>query len=181
MHAAALTDLPAWARVSPTRMRHIERVTALLTLWATQMHVDQAEATQWLDAGRWHDALRDAPESELRSIVGDPTMHPALLHGPAAAIRLREGGERRHDVLEAIAHHTVGHPDWSRTGRALYMADYLEPGRPFARTERAFLAAQVPHDFTGTFREVVRDRLQWSLRESVELHAQTIDLWNSIR
>ena len=181
MHGAASIELPAWARVSATRVRHIERVTGLLTLWATQMRVDAAEATRWLDAGRWHDALRDAPEPELRSVVGDSQMHPALLHGPAAANRLRGDGETRDDVLEAIAHHTIGHPGWSRTGRALYMADYLEPGRPFARTERAFLAAQVPHDFTGTFREVVRARLQWSIRESVELHPQTVDLWNSVR
>jgi len=181
MHGAASIELPGWARVSASRVRHIERVTTLLTVWATQMRVDHAEATQWVDAARWHDALRDAPEPELRSIVGDPVMHPALLHGPAAAIRLRDGGERREDVLEAIAHHTVGHAGWSRTGRALYMADYLEPGRPFAQSERAFLAAQVPHDFTGAFREVVRDRLAWSIRESLELHAQTIDLWNSIR
>ena len=181
MPGAASIELPGWARVSPNRVRHIERVTALLTLWAAQMGVDQAEAIQWLDAGRWHDALRDAPEPELRAIVGDPAMHAALLHGPAAAIRLRDDGERREDVLEAIAHHTVGHPEWSRTGRALYMADYLEPGRPFARTERAFIAAQVPHDFRGAFREVVRNRLEWSVRESVELHGQTIELWNSVR
>jgi HD superfamily phosphohydrolase YqeK len=84
-------------------------------------------------------------------------------------------------VLTAIAHHTIGHAEWTRTGRALYMADYLEPGRPFARTERAFLAAQVPRDFSGVFREVVRDRLQWSIRERVELHPRTIELWNSIR
>ena len=181
MHGAASIELPSWARVSPARIAHIERVTALLSQWAGQMQVAQAEATEWLDAGRWHDALRDAPEVELRRVVRDATMHAALLHGPAAAIRLRDDGEDREGVLTAIAHHTIGHAEWTRTGRALYMADYLEPGRPFARTERAFLAAQVPRDFSGVFREVVRDRLQWSIRERVELHPRTIELWNSIR
>jgi 2-amino-4-hydroxy-6-hydroxymethyldihydropteridine diphosphokinase len=181
MPAAASTDLPPWARVSPKRARHIERVTALITGWGTEMGVASAEAEAWRDAGRWHDALRDAPESELRAIVHDDTMAAALLHGPAAAARLRADGERRTDVLEAIAHHTVGHTAWARTGRALYMADYLEPGRPFARDERAHLAAQVPRDFQGSFREVVRQRMEWSRREGVQLHPQTIELWDSVR
>ena len=181
MPAAVSTELPAWARVSAARVQHIARVTTLLAEWAAQMGIDAAESVDWTDAGRWHDSLRDAPESELRAILRDESMHAALLHGPAAAARLSADGERRTAVLEAIAHHTVGHPGWGRTGRALYMADYLEPGRPFARSERAYLAAQVPHDFPGTFREVVRHRLQWSVREGVELHRQTIDLWNGAR
>lgn len=181
MPAAVSTELPPWARVSATRAEHIARVTALLARWAARMDIEPAEAADWRDAGRWHDALRDAPESELRTMVRDERMAAALLHGPAAAARLSADGEGRTSVLEAIAHHTVGHPAWGRTGRALYMADYLEPGRPFARSERAYLAAQVPHDFPGTFREIVRHRLQRSLHEGVELHSQTIDLWNGIR
>ena len=181
MRVVASTDLPSWARVSPARAEHIARVTALLATWADTMQLDRAEADAWRDAGRWHDALRDAPEAELRALTGDARMAAALLHGPAAAVRLANDGERRTGVLEAIAHHTVGHPEWTSAGRALYMADYLEPGRAFNRVERGYLAAQVPHDFDGTFREVARQRLQWSLQEGVELHPQTVALWNAIR
>src|SRR5687768_14515263 len=181
MRVAASTELPSWARVSAARTEHIARVMTLLDSWARTMRVGPDETAAWRDAGRLHDALRDAPEAELRAIVGDDTMHAALLHGPAAAARLAAEGERRADLLAAVAHHTVGHAAWARTGRALYMADYLEPGRPFARAERAYLAAQAPNDFSGTFREVVRHRLQRSVREGVELHPQTIELWNSIR
>jgi 2-amino-4-hydroxy-6-hydroxymethyldihydropteridine diphosphokinase len=181
MRAAVSTDLPSWARVSAQRAEHIARVTALLARWAQAMRVPPEEAAEWRDAGRLHDALRDAPEAELRALVRDHGMHPALLHGPAVAARLTAEGESRAELLAAIAHHTIGHAGWARTGRALYMADFLDPGRAFARTERAYLAAQVAHDFHGTFREVVRHRLQWSLREGVELHPQTIELWNSLR
>jgi HD superfamily phosphohydrolase YqeK len=61
------------------------------------------------------------------------------------------------------------------------MADYLEPGRPFARVQRAWLAAQVPHDFEGAFREVVRHRLEWAIREELPFHPRTVALWNAIR
>src|SRR5688500_17513514 len=129
MRAVASIELPAWARVSPSRAAHIERVTDLLESWSSAMSLDQGSAQRWRDAGQWHDALRDAPEHELRALLDDHDTPGPLLHGPAAARRLRDDGEPRVDVLEAIAHHTVGSVDWNRTGRALYMADYLEPGR----------------------------------------------------
>src|SRR5688572_15767963 len=110
MRDGASIDLPAWAVVTPRRAAHIARVTALLERWASEMSLTSAEAAAWRDAGRWHDALRDASGVELRSIVDDPTMSAPLLHGPAAAIRLERDGESRRDVLDAISHHTVGHP-----------------------------------------------------------------------
>src|SRR5687768_14964238 len=114
MRVAASTELPRWARASATRIEHMARVTALLDEWARAMRIGPDEATEWRDAGRWHDALRDAPEAELRAILHDDRTHAALLHGPAAAARLALDGERRTDLLEAVAHHTVGHPQWAR-------------------------------------------------------------------
>ena len=174
-------ELPAWAQVSDKRRAHIARVTALLDQWAAELRLGEAERQAWHDVGRWHDALRDASEAELRRLSGDAASPVELLHGPAAARRLRDDGEARADVLGAIEWHTLGSPEWGRVGRALYMADYLEPGRNFSRAERAFLAAQVPHDFDAVFREVLRHRLLWSVREDKPLFAQTIALWNQVR
>jgi 2-amino-4-hydroxy-6-hydroxymethyldihydropteridine diphosphokinase len=90
-------------------------------------------------------------------------------------------GETRADLLDAVRYHTVGHGGWNRVGKALYMADYLEPGRKFSRADRAYLAAQVPDDFDGTFRQVIRARLEWSLREGMQLYPETVSLWNAVR
>ena len=173
--------LPPWAVVGEKRRAHIERVTALLDRWAREMRLNDAEAQAWHDAGRWHDALRDETEQKLRAIVNDPTLPGGVLHGPAAATTLEAEGERRRDVLDAVRWHTVGSPGWSRTGRALFMADFLEPGRKFMIDERAFLAAQLPTDFAAVFRQVVRVRLEWTLREGKGIFPQTVELWNSIR
>ena len=102
-----LLDLPAWAVVSDRRRQHIARVTELLDLWANAMHLDPDERRVWHDAGRWHDALRDADEATLRQLVPDASMPLPMLHGPAAAARLRAEGERREPLLHAIAHHTT--------------------------------------------------------------------------
>jgi len=174
-------ELPTWAQVSEKRKAHIQRVVALLAEWADAMHVPADERRDWLDAGRWHDALRDAPRETLRALAGNAPYEPEMLHGPAAAAKLVEDGEGRRNVLDAIRYHTVGAPTWDRTGRGLYMADFLEPGRSFSREDRAFLASQVPHDFDRVFRQVVRMRLVYALNEGHTLFPETVQLWNSIR
>jgi HD superfamily phosphohydrolase YqeK len=173
--------LPAWARVSDKRRQHIIRVTRLLREWGDAMHLSPPEREEWIAAGELHDALRDAPERELRRLAGDESRDVELLHGPAVANYLREHEGAPDAVLLAIQYHTVGSPQWGRTGKALYMADFLEPGRSFARRDRAFLAAQAPHDFDGVFRQVLRARLEYALREGYTLFPETVALWNSVR
>lgn len=174
-------ELPAWAQVSDKRRAHIARVTALLDQWAAALGLSAAERQAWHDCGRWHDALRDAPAEELRALVGAERLPDRVLHGPAAATLLEREGEARTTVLEAIRWHTLGNGDWDMTGKALYMADFLEPGRPFAVADRAFLASLVATDFDGVFRQVVRMRIEWTVREGKSLFAETVALWNRVR
>jgi HD superfamily phosphohydrolase YqeK len=173
-------QLPSWAQVSEKRRAHIARVTALLDDWAATLRLTPGEAAAWHDAGAWHDALRDAPPEELLRWAGDNGRPVTILHGPAAAARLIADGESRADVLEAVRWHTLGSPEWGRTGRALYMADFLEPGRPFMQRDRAVLAAWVPSDFDGVFGQVVRMRLEWTVREGKPVFPETVALWNRL-
>jgi 2-amino-4-hydroxy-6-hydroxymethyldihydropteridine diphosphokinase len=174
-------ELPEWAQVNEKRRGHIARVTELLVRWAEMMKIPPDERRDWIDAGRFHDALKDAPDGELRALVGNVPYEPQMLHGPAAAVMLERLGERRTGVLDAVRYHTMGYPKWDRTGRALYMADFLEPGRSFSKADRAFLAAHAPYDFDGVFRQVVRARLEWSLHEGHSLFPETVEMWNALR
>ncbi len=176
-----MSGLPEWAVVSEKRRAHIERVVTLLDRWSGQMTLGTHERSAWLDAGWWHDALRDADEPTLRALTGDTDRPFGMLHGPAAALRLEATGEQRTDVLEAIRWHTIGATSWTRTGRALYMADFLEPGRHFMQADRAFLADRVPEAFDAVFRQVVRLRLEWTIREGKSLAPETVALWNVVR
>jgi HD superfamily phosphohydrolase YqeK len=174
-------ELPPWGIASPKRRAHIARVTELALSWADAMRVDEEERSAWRGATRWHDALRDAKDDELRAIVPHLDWPVSLLHGPAAAVRLAEDGERRTSVLDAIFWHTIGNAKWDRTGRVLYMADYLEPGRQFDRKERAALAASVPVDFDGTFRAVVKRRLGEKREKGEKLRKESAELWESVQ
>lgn len=173
--------LPSWAKVTEKRKGHIMRVTHLLDTWATALRISPEERRAWLDAGLFHDALKDASDDELRALVGPVSYEPQMLHGPAAAAFLEREGETRKGVLDAVRYHTIGYLDWDRTGRALYMADFLEPGRSFSKRDRAFLAQQVPSNFDGVFQQVVRAKLAWSLHEGHSLFPETVALWNSFR
>lgn len=173
--------LPPWAQVGERRLAHIVRVTALLDQWSHALGVRPDERQAWHDAGRWHDALRDADEPVLRELSGLPDRPVGMLHGPAAANRLAAEGECRGDVLDAIRWHTTGCAGWARVGRALYMADFLEPGRTFMQADRAFLASLVPARFDEVFRQVVRMRLEWALREGKGFAPESVSLWDSVR
>ncbi|MBC7790598.1 MAG: hypothetical protein H7Z74_11680 [Anaerolineae bacterium] len=181
MSAAESIELPPWAEVSGSRRQHIERVTSLLLKWARALRLESETAAMWRDAGLWHDGLRNADEQTLRTLTSDEVLPAELLHGPAVAKKLELAGERRAELLDAIRWHTVGHATWGQTGRALYMADFLEPGRKFARADRHFLAEHVVHDFDGVFRQVVRQRIEWAVREGHGIYPETVELWNSVR
>ena len=160
--------LPAWTVATPERRAHIERVVALLNEWARAMTVPPDERARWLRAGWLHDALRDAPAAS------------ELDHGPLAAERAARDGEHDQGVLDAVRYHSIGYAGWDEVGRMLYLADYLEPGRTFDREARRDLAARVPAERDAVLREVVRRRIEWTVRSGWPLREETVRLWNAL-
>lgn len=177
---AESASLPPWARVSAERRAHVERVAALIDRWAVALRLPAAERTRWSRAAWLHDALRDAPEAELKRWAPGLTAPVELLHGPAAAARAGSEGEADRGVLDAVRFHSIGSDRWEAVGRALYCADFLEPGRSFDAESRSALAARFPDDPDGVFREVVRARLLWLIRSGWPLPDPTVRLWNSL-
>src|SRR5437879_1036492 len=132
------------------------------------MGVSDAERARWVKAAWLHDALRD----EKRPA--------ALAHGPRAAARAAHDGERDRGVLDAIRYHTFGYAHWDDVGRMLYLADFLEPGRPLDAADRAALVARVPRERDAVLQEVARRRIEWVLRSGWELVPATVGFWNSL-
>ena len=174
-------ELPSWAQVKKSRRKHIARVTWLLAVWAEEMGLAPADRQAWIDAGRFHDALRDASVEELRELAGSSMTEVELLHGPAAATRLARDGERRQNLLDAVRFHSIGSDKWDRVGRALYMADYLEPGRKFDLERRVKLAALVHRDFDDAFRQVVEARMEYARLNNFTVYPESTALLESLR
>ncbi len=179
---AAAGRLPSWAVVTPERRAHIERVAQLLDAWGEALHAKAAERRRWRAAAWLHDALRDAPAEHLRAELPQafqPWPDP-LLHGPAAAERLRAEGLADDALLRAVAYHTLGHPDLDRGGRLLYLADFLEPGRGFEPVLRAALRARMPAALEDVLNRVVAARLGWLLETGRAIQPESLEFWNSL-
>lgn len=172
--------LPEWAIVSPERREHIGRVAELAGRWALEMGVPESERQRWLRAVWLHDALRDAPEKVLARWAPDAPGPVALRHGPASAARASEDGETDRGVLDAVRYHSIGLAEWDMVGRVLYCADYLEPGRKFAREWRAELAERFPSQPSLVLRQVARARVGHLVSSGRPLLEPTVRFWNSL-
>lgn len=177
---AARGVLPDWARASEKRRAHIGRVAALLGEWAEVLGLPARERDRWLAAGWLHDVLREATPDELRPLVPEAfrALPPKLLHGPAAAERL--AGEADAELLDAIRYHTLGSARFGRLGRALYLADFLEPGRRYEPEWTASLRARMPHELDAVLREVVRARVRHVEESGSVLHPETRALYEQV-
>ena len=144
------------------------------------MGVPDSERNRWLRAVWLHDALRDAPPAQLDQWAADSPGPPSLRHGPASAAHARAEGEADRGVLDAVRYHSLGLAEWDMVGRILYCADYLEPGRPFDREQRAELAEKLPADPSGVLRAVAQSRLSHMVRSGWPLLEPTVRFWNSL-
>jgi len=172
--------LPAWAHVRDGRRRHIERVTALMEVWAVARRMPSTELRRWVRAGFLHDALKDAPKPLLADLAGCRWGIPSLYHGPAAARMASQHGESDQGVLDAVTYHSIGFAGWDNVGKMIYLADYLEPGRSSQRSRRAAWSARVPRDPSRVLWEVARDRMGWMVSKGMPLLREGVDFWNSL-
>ena len=175
-----MSALPSWAIVSPKRKEHIERVATLVSSWADTLQLDPAQRGRWERAAWLHDALRDAPHEQLIVYPDDRGWPAKLWHGSAAARRAEEEGEADQGVVNAVRYHSLGHAGWDEVGRALYCADYLEPGRRFDREDRAALAIGFPRDPGAVLRAVASRRIGRALEGGYPILMPTWQFWNSL-
>jgi HD superfamily phosphohydrolase YqeK len=177
---AARGELPDWSRVSAPRLAHMGRVATLLGEWAGVLALPETERVRWLAVGWLHDVLREEDPANLRGELPDffRDLPPPVLHGPAAAERLR--GELDEAALEAIRYHTIGHPSLDRLGRALYLADFLEPGRDFLVEWRAELRAHMPHEMDAVLVEVLASRLRHLVEGRRPIRPETAAFWSAV-
>ncbi|HUF50937.1 MAG TPA: HD domain-containing protein [Longimicrobiales bacterium] len=182
IEAAARGSLPPWAQLSEHRHGHVRRVAELLGQWAEELDLTAPACTRWRAAGLLHDALREVAPAQLRPLVPEPLrdLPGKLLHGPAAAARLRAEGVSDESLLCAITYHTIGHPELDELGRALFIADYIEPGRRYDADLLASLRERMPRDRHDVLPTVLRARLRRLIEDDRPIRAETAAFWNAI-
>jgi 2-amino-4-hydroxy-6-hydroxymethyldihydropteridine diphosphokinase len=179
---AARGVLPEWARASAARRQHMARVAELLDRWSEGLGLAERERTRWRSVAYLHDALKDEPPEALRGWVEGPLAEVpgAVIHGPAAAARLEEEGVDDAELLDAVRYHTLGHPRLGRLGRALFAADFLEPGRDLENEWRARLRSRMPQGLDGVVREILQGRILHLVGGGSPVREETIGFWNQL-
>lgn len=177
--AGCLGEFPAWACLSKKRRRHSAQVSELMGDWAGSLALPESDHIRWRAAGLLHDVLKDAKPEYMRKLVTQDWPEP-LLHAPAAAERLSREGIDDEELLLAVRYHPVGHPEFGPLAETLYMADYLESGRPCRRKKRAALRERMPDEHTDVLREVARQRISDRLNADARVLTVSIEFWNRI-
>ncbi len=122
--------------IKPSRFVHSLGVAETAFLLAKRFDLDGDKA---LCAGIYHDAYRYSADGKcielLRKngfvIEKEEEEEPMLLHGALAALHFEEdaGEPVGDDMKKAVRYHTLGSKDMGPLGAAIYIADYIEPGR----------------------------------------------------
>lgn len=140
-------------------------------------------------AGLLHDCGRAVPASGLGAyakarrlpvlaLAETAARAPILLHAHVSEDRARrEYGVTDPAVLSAVRKHTLGDAVMSPLDRLLYAADACSADRAFPEARRIRRAAHA--DLDEGFREAMRVKLGYVLREGAWLHPGAAAAWNA--
>jgi 2-amino-4-hydroxy-6-hydroxymethyldihydropteridine diphosphokinase len=160
----------------------MSRVAALLDAWARRLGLSERERARWVSVAYLHDALKDAEPDALAGWVAGPLagVPGPVIHGPAAAARLERDGVEDAELLDAVRYHTLGHAGLGRLGRALFAADFLEPGRNLENEWRAELRSRMPGQLDQVVKEILQGRILHLVRAGRPVRIETLSFWNQL-
>jgi HD superfamily phosphohydrolase YqeK len=179
-------------RLSPSRLAHVEAVAETAGQIATAGAWSAATVERALRAAWIHDVLKDESVGDWVRVIEevgwepDPwalAYNPQLLHAQAAAAWAQSCGEVDREVLEAVRYHPTAHPDWDVVGLILFVADFAEPTRRFAKkagtAEIRATASRGAAGLAVAARRVLGLRMGRLLESGDPVHPISIDAWNA--
>lgn len=168
------------AHVKPKRYQHSVRVAEMCARMCRQYRLD---ARKGYLAGIGHDMCKDFSDEELLELAGRDGQEiidfdrkkPALLHGRAAAVMLKEHFKVYDpEILEAVANHTSGKIGMCDLTKCLFLADKIEPGRPQSTEEyREKLLAMSLDDMLYS---VLEENYEYLTKHGIEIYPGTREM-----
>lgn len=172
--------------VTEDRLSHILSVKKYAKDLCTHHHLEFEPVEVAVYA---HDLFRDWKIESLITVsknwkIENPyfLQEPILYHGIIAGIFIQKRfgtvGIYR-DIIEAVSYHTCGYPFRSYIGKVLFIADALEDHRRYRGVEK-IRKLSFKH-LEEAFKEVVRYKILYILKENYMLLPQTVLTWNSFQ
>ncbi|MCL2826401.1 MAG: bis(5'-nucleosyl)-tetraphosphatase (symmetrical) YqeK [Eggerthellaceae bacterium] len=171
-------------RLSQKRYEHSLNVAQTAVMLAATYGVDEEKAEF---AGLIHDWDKGYDDEGIRKrakelgVKADQELlesMPHMLHGlTAAAVLKDEFPEADDEVLRAVALHTSGDVDMSDLDMVIYVADVIEPGRPYPSMQALRdMVGKVSLEelFLATYQHVFVHLIEQYSR----VHPDTVKVWN---
>ncbi len=150
--------------VSESRFEHSLRVAQTAVILCQRYNQDEDKGYY---SGLMHDVCKEMNNETLLelaakdggSISALEHEKPALLHGRAAAVYLQTKLlVTDEQILEAVRHHTFGHVSMCDLAKIIYIADKIEPGRPY--NTKKYYDALSSQSLNGITAYVARDNIE---------------------
>jgi predicted HD superfamily hydrolase involved in NAD metabolism len=138
-------------------------------------------------AGLLHDYAKSMPEDEMLDeaqalgieINDVEEANPGLLHaGLSAKLVKKELGINDHEIISAIEKHTIGAVTMSDLDKIVYIADMVEPGRPYEILDG--LRKIIFKDLDVAYKEAYIMTVEYLVKTRKLLHPQTLAVWNKL-
>jgi predicted HD superfamily hydrolase involved in NAD metabolism len=171
-------------RLTKEHYEHSLRTAELAKEMADAYGVDPGKAYL---AGILHDYTKSlAPDVMLEeartcgvNIDRVESINPYLLHAELAAILAHKDlGISDGEVLDAIRKHTFGAVKMSDLDKIIYVADMIEPGRPYASLNA--LREMAFSDLDTVYRQAYFATVEYLVKTRRLLHPQTLEVWNEL-
>ena len=168
------------AHVKKSRYEHSVRVAEMCARMCRQYGLDSRKGYL---AGIGHDMCKDFSNEQLlelaardgKEIIDYDRKKPALLHGRAAAVLLKEEfNVLDPEILEAVANHTSGIIGMCDLTKCLFLADKIEPGRPQSTDEyRENLLAMTLNEMLYS---VLEENYEYLTKKGYEIYPGTREM-----
>ena len=174
------------AEVPAKMLAHIDRVVKLAGAFGEKYDLNVSEIKL---AAQGHDLFRTLSEKELlykaqnMDLDIDPVelSSPVLLHGPLAAIELKERfGIKDSQVLETIKWHTTGHPEFSLESWAMFIADKVEPNKIAKNSDLQIVFDIASDSLEKAALTYIDIRIDESLKLGLQIHPMSISTRNAL-
>ncbi len=132
-----------------------------------------------------HDYAKEQAEGEMLDLIISENLDldltqygSSIWHGPVGAILARrEFNIEDEEILDAIAHHTIGAPKMTLVEQIIFVADYIEPNREFDGVEKARKLAET--SIEEAVRYEIKETIRHLLTEEKKIYPKAIDSYNA--
>lgn len=172
-------------RLKTKRYHHTLGVLST-ALSLAQSHGLDPEPVAWV--ALLHDMCKAGKREEIREIAegfgetipSEDEGFPGLWHAWAAAGEARsEWGIESPELLDAIRHHSTGHPEMRELGWTLMLSDFLEPTRGL--NGRGDLRALAHRDLQAAFAEMLQRKLDHMRGKGGDIHPRALETLEAVR